>query len=187
MLQNIEEIFNKYDGKWKNYQPVYFKGRLLKTGYRDLNERFNLIDPVDLKGKSVIEFGCNIGMNCQLSVENGATKAVGFDNEMHLIEIALDLNSFFKRNCEFYRMDLSRPLDFGKFDTGFMFAIDSHVKNNKELSTSILTNVTNVLYFETHASKRSRKIPKEISDIFSQVILLGTTCNKRRDFYKCIL
>ena len=173
--------------RWAGYQEVCHKGQVLYPGMRDIYERFSLIDLADLKGRMVLDFGCNIGMNCQIAIEFGAIQALGVDYEDYLIETAIQLNTLYKTNCHFAQVDLSRPMETKGFDTGFVFAINHHVKNDQMLAENIKKNIKNVVYFETHMNKRFLCIPEEIEALFKQVDLIGKTDKHRRNFYRCIL
>ncbi len=185
--QNILNVMNRTGKKkWENYQGVCYEGKVIIEGKRNMYERFNLLDKNDIIDKTIIDFGCNIGMNCQLSIEAGAKKAVGLEYEDHLVDLAIQINHLFgDRDCEFYQFDLSKPLNLGKFDTGYVFAIEHHVGDNGVLVGNILKNVEKVVYFETHTNKHYRRIPREIENVFSKVEFIGYTEKKKRHLYRC--
>ena len=152
---------------------------------RDLIERFSLVRADDLKGKRVIDFGCNTGENCFLAIESGAYKAVGVDIDDDVLRAARDKNHQLNYRCEFHKIDLSRPFECVPFDVGFVFAVHRHIRNNLVLAKNIKTSVTDVVYFESHQGRDYHEIPEQMKSIFSKIDHLGMTDGEKRNFYRC--
>ena len=146
------------------YQSIYRGGEILLNGRRtDLYERIEMMDLDDLENKSVVDFGCNLGMS---------------------LAIACRINVILKHPIRFQCADLSIDKKFRKkYDTVFAFSIDKHVKNDKILASNILNTSAKVLYFETHSNS---DIPDEIKKISKKINLKGKTAQNRL-FYKILI
>lgn len=116
------------------YQSVWYQGNCLVEGRRrDQIRRHKLIDPSDLKGKRVYDFGCNLGSSCVLAHESGAI-VEGWDLPEFLtsaIRLAVLMN---------YDIRYQEPK--GVYDTLFLFSVHAHAK--------IPDIKAKVIYFETH-------------------------------------
>ncbi len=188
-IENLKkELMNCVSDKWTDYQLVKWDGKLILNGIREnLEERFSLIDLNDIQGKKIIDFGCNIGMNCQWAFNNGAIKAVGFDYTAKCIKMAKIVNRHFGNKCEFHTADLCKSIPYNDvFDVGFIFAIHAHLTNQELFTKELKRLVNNVVYFESHMFKTEREMPDWLMDIFSEVKFLGMT-EKVRKFYRCVI
>src|SRR5688500_6229090 len=93
------------------YQSVFYGDTEMLRGRRtDVLERMKSIRSEDLQGKTVLELGCNIGSNCFLATQFGATQAVGIDYSAKLISAAARLNSFMAAPAFFRVFDLNTEL-----------------------------------------------------------------------------
>jgi 2-polyprenyl-3-methyl-5-hydroxy-6-metoxy-1,4-benzoquinol methylase len=165
------------------YQAINFQGRNILKGRRnDIEERISLIKDIDLLGKSVIDFGCNLGMSLLPIFDRGATDALGVEINKKIITGAIRLNVLFALPIQYHCHNLALPLHLDKkYHTGFVFSIDQHVKNNAVLANNIKNNVSDVVYFETH---QNSSIPTEIKEIFDQIDLISKTTDNRH-LYRC--
>ncbi len=195
-LISIDSYLNKiilnsnifYGSKKNNmpYQSIIYKGEEIIKGRRnDIINRAELIDINDIQNKNVLDFGCNYGMNSFYAHENGANKVVGIDIEPKILTSAIRIAVCFNYPIDFYTLNLSNnnihSVSTDDFDTGFMFAIDSHVNNNDNLLQNIKLSKIKVLYFETH--NNSKNPPKNIVNYFDEIKYLGETY-KGRFLYK---
>src|SRR3990167_4908494 len=74
------------------YQKIIKDGVEIQAGDMDTPLKFqHLIRGVDLKGKRILDAGCNLGMMCQLAMEHGAVDALGIDINLDYIEQARGL------------------------------------------------------------------------------------------------
>lgn len=192
---SIEEYINKIlkneidkFGTKKNipYQTIIINGEEIVKGRRnDISERLDYVDSSDIVNKTLIDFGCNTGINCLLFIEKGGEFAKGIEISPRLATTAIKLNTLLGYNCYYEIKNLSKVINFKtKYDTGFIFSVDKHVKNNKNLAINILNSVKKTAYFETHDNS---EMPKEIKNIFKSVNYLGKTFKGKRKIYKCIL
>lgn len=164
------------------YQSIYYKDNLIIEGRRnDIIERHNLIKDY-VEGKTVIDFGCNIGMSSFLALWSGANNVFGIDVYKSFVNSAIRMGVAF--NCEsssFAVYDLSLPLKLpNTYDVGFCFSVDKHIKNNNQLSENISKHVNEKLFFETHEYS---EIPKEIVSKFNNIEFIDTTFSGKRKLY----
>lgn len=176
------------------YQSIFEGETELVSGRRpDIRERIQLMDQGDLKGKTVLDLGCNIGNNCFVAVQAGATSAAGVDYSPKLISAAIRLNSYFAADCSFYVYDLNKEMvDVESADTVFCFSLVKHLQQREGLYQTILNKTKNVLYFEGHAHASLADYEALLNqDNFSSIDLIGYTRNgihnkkRNRPLFRC--
>lgn len=75
------------------YQRIIRNSKIIQEGHIDTQEKFKqLFDGVDIKGKTIVDIGCNLGEMCRIAKDNGAIP-VGFDIEREYILQARQLNN----------------------------------------------------------------------------------------------
>ncbi|MDO9573843.1 MAG: methyltransferase domain-containing protein [Candidatus Contubernalis sp.] len=177
------------------YQSILDGKKVMVPGRRpDLLERMNLIETEDLKNRSVLDLGCNLGMNCFLAAQFQAREAVGIDVSPRLIMAALRLNAYYALPCDFLVHDLNTPFKtVKKYHTVFCFSLTSHVSNTRALVETILENTGKVLYLEGHSGTGLKDYSFLLKDdYFSSIQLKGYTRDSyrlkkyTRPFYRCI-
>jgi 2-polyprenyl-3-methyl-5-hydroxy-6-metoxy-1,4-benzoquinol methylase len=184
-IVRIDDVFYGTKRLGMPYQTINFRGDTILTGRRnDIEDRISLIDNSDLVGKSVIDFGCNLGMSLLPIFDRGATEAIGIEINKKIISSAIKLNVLFGLPIRYICHDLAEPLLLDrKYHTGFVFSVDQHVKNNRILADNIKRSVSNTVYFETHQRK---KMPVEMEELFNQIDQISTT-KDGRVLYRCKL
>jgi len=149
------------------YQTIHYKGDILVDGGRkNLLERWNMVDLNDIKGKTIVDIGCNAGGTCILAMEYGAKKAYGFDVREDIINVARQIADGLELDIEYEIADFGKDQP-KKGDTAFCFAIDKYM--DREVLANNLAKY-DVVYFETHLNQ---EIPEVIASKF-KVELLGT-------------
>ncbi|XPV77618.1 MAG: class I SAM-dependent methyltransferase [Desulfovibrio sp.] len=63
-------------------------GEVLDSGVGDISDWVYPDHSLDFQGKSILDFGCNVGHGCFMAIERGASYALGIDREPLLIECA---------------------------------------------------------------------------------------------------
>lgn len=178
-LSNNEDL--RYGSKTRGmpYQSVIYKGDVIVEGRRDdLSERFAMISSLDIIGKSVIDFGSNLGMGLVQSHEMGAKYVLGVEKEAPIAKSAIRLAVMMGYPLRTIVGDLSQPINLEtKFDTGFCFSINEHVGNDDNLIANILNSGISVLYFECH---ETRPLPEFISKEFDTCEYLGKVSGSRK-------
>lgn len=178
----------------KPYQSIVYRGQELLEGRRkDVAERMQMILPSDLRGKRVIDFGCNLGMSCYLAAELGASYVEGVEGSRNITSAAIRLNAIFAAPCLFQQHDLNHELNVDKFDTVFCFSIMNHVKDKTAFVRTIDRALGSVLYFEGHAETSQTDYSFLLNEQrFSQIELLGYTqdgihsTTNSRPLWRCV-
>lgn len=111
------------------------------VGERDCQLRWDLMKP-DVKGKSVLDVGCNLGWFVRKSIEEGATRAVGVDSDVAVIQAARQLGP-----GVFIDIDLDERSLAGPFDVCFLLSVLQHVKDPDALLKQAMA-VADELYIE---------------------------------------
>ena len=159
------------------YQGLVHRGKeLIKGRRRDIYERMQRIAPEDIVGKSVLDLGCNVGMNCYLAAEFGAANAVGVEASPRIATAAVRLNSYFAQPCcRFVVHDLNEELDgIGRFDTVFCFSLVRHLNSVGGLVATLRRTCGSTLYFEGHADTHKSDYEYLLNkDNFSHIELIG--------------
>ena len=158
------------------YQSIVHQGTELLKGRRpDVLERLQTLPDTDLQGKTVLDLGCNIGMNCYVAAQLGALKAVGIDVSPRIVSAAVRLNAFFAAPCHFVQHDLNEELiDIGHFDTVLCFSLLRHLKSTDGIVATIKRTGCRVLYFEGHARTAQRDYGYLLNtDNFSRIECIG--------------
>jgi hypothetical protein len=176
------------------YQSIFVNRKEVIKGRRpDMYERIQKILEADLRGRSVLDLGCNIGMNCYLAAERGARKVVGVEFSPKIASSAVRLNSFFAAPCEFIAHDLSEKLEnIGRFDTVFCFSVVAHLKGSEGIAATIKQAAGKVLYFEGHAHSSEKDYAFVLNrENFSRIEFIGYgsdgihTAERTRPFFRC--
>lgn len=192
-ISAVPEIFYGSARLGMPYQSIYDGDKLLVEGRRsDIKERIDMIDPADLRGKSLLELGCNIGANCFCAIQVGATSAVGIDVP-GLIDVALRLNCYFNYNCRFEALDLNDPLTgIEPADVMFCFSVYKHINNKKALIDTIMNKTKKILFFEGHGNTTLEDYQDLLNkDNFKSIELIGHTRNgihskkRNRPLFRC--
>jgi SAM-dependent methyltransferase len=174
-LERMNEFIRLYRDNMP-YQSLFHKETELLRGRRpDVLQRIKSVRPDDLQGKTVLELGCNIGSNCFLATQFGATHATGVDYSPRLISAAARLNSFMAAPAFFCVYDLNVELaDEQRADTVFCFSVVNHLKNTDGIVQTILKKPGSVLYFEGHAGTSRQDYDYLLRDeYFRTVELVG--------------
>lgn len=135
------------------YQSLFDGDRELVRGRRpDIYERICAIDRNDLAGKSVIEYGCNIGGNCFAAARFGVSSLVGIDYSPKIVSAAIRINTYFATPSTFLVHDLNYPVEqLEPADTVFCFSVINHLQNKGALAATLMKTTRHVLYFEGHS------------------------------------
>jgi glycosyltransferase involved in cell wall biosynthesis len=120
-------------------------------GERNCGLRWIIIQP-DVKGKRVVDLGCNLGWFTNKALEEGAESVVAVDEDMGIIQAATKLHS----NCNgaFRQMNLDKELPEGEFDVAFFFSVWGHLVEGKKTVMEFLKKIPTV-YFEGKSPSKS--------------------------------
>ena len=196
-LRKISLVKGEYYGTGRlgmPYQSLFYRSKELVRGRRpDILERLKMVAPDDLKGKSLIDLGCNLGANCYSAVFFGVRSAVGVDYSRALISAAIRMNAYYAAPCHFSVHDLNDELtDIEPADTVFCFSVTSHLKHLNGLVSTLRKLTQKVLYFEGHSNTNLKNYSQVLNrDNFSKIELIGYNRDSidratyRRPFFRC--
>lgn len=151
MTKNGGEFFGTQH-KGIPYQTVHnYDGSPVFTGRRDdMLTRHSLIDPDDLRSKSVIDVGCNIGTASFLADWAGATSVIGFDISELLVTSAMRMGVYVNSDACFLVADANTTETLPKCDTLFLFSVAAHTNEVRSLLPVIQQTDPEVVYIEAH-------------------------------------
>lgn len=188
--QNLAASVPKYYSNHPVYQSIWFGGKQIVKGTRDdMGKRMSSIRKEDIKDKTVVDIGCNLGAASFWAIENGAKECIGFDVAKEGIEVANEIAKDLKVNCKFNVSSFDVNQD-KVGDIAFCFAChDDIAKEDLDRQQILLNNLKkySVIYFETHLKGffPNWDMPRLIKDSF-KCEYLGETGegNLKRDFYR---
>lgn len=128
------------------------------VGERDCETRWKLMQP-DVKGKRVLDVGCNLGWFVRKSLEEGATEAWGFDNDVAVLNSAKQLG-----DGNYLCIDLDH-VSFAPeqhFDVAFCLSVLQHLERPDKLFARLM-DVADEIYVEIPARFMTNYLANYIS------------------------
>lgn len=114
------------------------------VGERDCDHRWAILQP-DVKGKRVLDLGCNLGYFAGRALREGAASVLAIDRDGAIVEAAKKLHPALDGNC--VQMDLDKTLPGGEYDTCFCLSIWQHMRDGKRPLLEMLKRIP-VTYWE---------------------------------------
>jgi len=167
-ILNFQLAFDKfmrvdefYGTKNRNmpYQSIFINRKIVRNGRRDdIYDRLDLLPRDILKQKTILDVGCNIGMNAIGAFKSGARKVVGLEASKMMVNFATRFAVF--NDCypdvEFRQFNVDRDMlpNDEKYDVAFMLSIHHHLKNQHMLAEIVKKNVVEAVIFEGHPNSR---------------------------------
>lgn len=189
-FQELAKKVPKYYEMHPVYQSVWFGGEEIIHGSRDnMFSRMNKIRKEDIKDRTIVDIGCNLGAASFWAIENGAKKCIGFDVAKEGVELANLIARELKVDCSFGVQDFGAPVE-KMGDVAFCFACsDDITKEDIEKQKILLNNLKDyaIIYWETHLkhSFNNWDVPIIIKDYFDCEYLGETGEGKlKRDMYR---
>lgn len=171
-------------GESEIWRPVRdFEGNLLAGGAGHCDESLPETPPahIDLRGKTVVDLGCNVGTFVRRAVRLGARRATGVDIDPRLVrcaQIMAEQDSV--DNVDFMVCDFTNPPE-DKFDVAMMFDIIGNTTigrgemhyfmdiMEKWASNELLISLKPLC----RTSKHFQKTPQEFAEVFPSCHLEG--------------
>ena len=100
-------------------------------------ERLSL--PNDLKGKSVLDIGCNEGFFCLEAARRGAARVVGIDQSAHFVDAARSRSREFSQ-IEYIKGD-AKNLPDEKFDIILVLSVIHYFENPYDIFCDIVSHL----------------------------------------------
>lgn len=109
-------------------------GHVADVGER-MQRKLEAIPLPELKGRHVLDVGCDMGFWSFLAADRGAKRVVGLDRNRHVQGAYTDLvalnNSRGVRGCEFHEINVGKQWKpFGQFHVAFVFSMYHHIYAN---------------------------------------------------------
>lgn len=170
------------------YQSFSIGSAITKGRREDVSTIHQLIRSEDIKGKKVLDLGCNIGSHTYTAKANGASEVWGVEKYYEMLLFAMRLNNFYEMDNVFFKeQDLNETYNHNA-DTVFCFSVDAHLENKQALLNT-LKQAKNCIYLECHAGKTEEDYLWILNE-FSSYEFLGCTDDgkhtdtKSRRFYR---
>ena len=116
---NFQQLAEKVP-KWYHfpvYQSIWFGGKeIVKGGRDDMRKRMSLIRKEDIKGKTVVDIGCNLGAASFWAIENGAKGCAGIDVVPEGIDLANKIAEELKKIAD--EAEKEKMIKSAKYITG---------------------------------------------------------------------
>lgn len=141
-----------------NYQTIPMLGL---TGERTLR-RFELMDLARLRDKTVLDFGCNVGLACLKAAQAGAKRVVGIEGMADTHALACEIGELVGfqdlsyAHVDFNDEDFDAQIDAvvpGKADYSFFFSVyrTKELTQRDRLFRYIIGKTKEAIFFEGHA------------------------------------
>ena len=118
--------------------------KLEGVGERDSDHRWGMIRP-DVKGKRVVDLGCNLGYFASRALEEGAASVFAVDRDEAIVDSARKAHRNLDGNVSV--MDLNKEMPEGEFDVAFCLSIWQHLRAGKRPLLEFLKRIP-VTYWE---------------------------------------
>jgi len=167
-------------------------------GKRDDSERYRYLDFSKCKGKTVIDFGCNLGQTCLKAYKAGAKRVIDIDSQRDTIKLARKISELLNAENEYhvvdfnnheYQKEIHTILDGKRADISFFLSVyrTKELKDREGLFNFIISITDELIYFEGHADP-SLDTEDYYVDIFKKFPVkykfLGYTQNNSRPFFE---
>ena len=166
-------------------------------GQRNPQKRFKNL-PISLKGKSVLDIGCNQG-GMLYTFSKEIKYGIGIDYDTRMINAANKIKSYTNStNLDFYVFDLEKePLSYindflpeDKVDIVLLLAICMWIKNWKEV-IDFSVSISNMMIFETNGKPEQQNEQIDyLKQVYKNVNLINKkseddATQKNRQLYYC--
>ncbi|HTE52637.1 MAG TPA: class I SAM-dependent methyltransferase [Kofleriaceae bacterium] len=105
------------------YQTIELSDGLVTPGKIDSRQRFRFLESLDVKGKRVLDVGCNSGAYCLWAKRHGAREVVGVDIDENRLEQGRALARHEGLDITLMRRGATEIGDLGQFDVVLCFAV----------------------------------------------------------------
>lgn len=178
----LNEILLESEINWKSYdygEGYFYQGlnSICVTGFRDTDERVQMMDLKNvLKGKSVLEIGCNTGF-LNVLIADVAKSIVAFDINPYCVEIGkVTAKHFGYDNIDFFTSTFEDYDREDKFDVVLSFANHStYDKNTKHTlkeffdKCNALLSPGGMLLFESQPPEHEGEGLKEVVSLIGEI------------------
>jgi SAM-dependent methyltransferase len=161
---------------FSGYQTMRIKGKVISEGWRDkTTERLDKFDINDIKGKTVLDIGCNDGSLLFWALDNGAKEVFGIDTMKENLENAVHISKKYGYDVNLmvanilqnnFVEDVRKKFDINAFDTVMFLSLYRSIdrdkpsmppENPQEIFNKLDTLTNKVIYFEAHFGDPERE------------------------------
>jgi len=120
------------------------------VGERDCGPRWDAMKP-DVKGKRVIDLGCNLGYFASRALDEGAAEVVALDRDKAILQAAEKLHPNLEGKT--LRFNLEKGMPEGEFDVAFCLSLWQHLGNAKRPLMDYLKTIPVIYWEDVNLSK----------------------------------
>jgi SAM-dependent methyltransferase len=111
------------------YQTIELTNGLVTPGKVDSRARLRHLDHLNVKGRRVLDVGCNSGAYSLWAKRQGASEVIGVDIDEKRLEQARQLARHERIDVAFHRRSVLEIEQLGRFDIVFCFAVLTEVRD----------------------------------------------------------
>lgn len=111
------------------YQTIELSDGLVTPGKIDSRKRHRFLEQLDVKGRRVLDIGCNSGAYSLWAKRRGAREVVGVDIDDKRLEQGRQLARHEGLEVSFHRRSLVEIGDLGRFDLVLCFAVLTEIRD----------------------------------------------------------
>lgn len=189
-IDSMKERINKYASWGSN--PLPYQSAFGLPSQRDMEHRVRMmkLDEIDFTGKTVLDFGCSLGLFCQDALKRGAKRAVGVERRVQATDIAYEVANWHGYwNVDFLclrlpgdRGRIERMTGLAPFDIVLALSVDRQIGYDLWMAEMC----DDVFYLEGHVPDREHTYRERLEADFSEVEYLGMTRDHGpRPLFRC--
>jgi SAM-dependent methyltransferase len=111
------------------YQTIELSDGVVTPGKVDSRQRHRFLERIDVKGRRVLDVGCNSGAYSLWAKRHGAREVVGVDIDDKRLEQGRQLARHERLDVSFERRSVLEIGDLGRFDVVLCFAVLTEVRD----------------------------------------------------------
>ncbi|HEU0030813.1 MAG TPA: class I SAM-dependent methyltransferase [Kofleriaceae bacterium] len=147
------EDFQTWVRREEWYQTIELSGGVTTKGSVDSRKRYPALERIDVRGKRVLDIGCNSGAYSLWAKRHGAREVIGIDIQDKRLEQARQLARHEGLDITFANRSLYDVGALGRFDVVFCFAVLTENPDLFGALKAITSVVGDKLLLELHLAK----------------------------------
>jgi len=140
----------RLEGSHSTSNPDTPYQRVDGVGERDCGPRWDAMNP-DVKGKRVVDLGCNLGYFASRALDEGATDVLALDRDKAILRAAEQLHPNLEGKT--LRLNLEKEMPEGEYDVAFCLSLWQHLGDGKIALMDYLKTVPVVYWEDVNLSK----------------------------------
>lgn len=180
LYSRAKDFFNRRY-KARPYEGIYFNGAaIIESREHNAPDQFKIIPSNVIREKTILDVGCNFGMNSFLARSAGATSCLGLERSPGLVDLATRFSMFQDTypSVVFKQCNIgdSSSLPTIGYDTAFVRIKRRNREEIDQLLTVVRKNVKGFVILESEVSAREEQRSSFFqSGLFKSVRELGRT------------